>query len=203
MSTARDLLIVVIDVMSGHPVEPGNLSLALAGAELIDLLQAQAVRLDGEQIVPTGRPAPGDRLLEGASSSLVRQAPYESVDAWLWRRGRGLAMVYVSGLQTEGELTRQPSRHRNPFRTGLLVLADSPARDEATARWESEEPVLAELAIALGIRDRRTTLPPGAVDDSVAAVLAAVEDAEHQLELERQRRAIEEAAYDNVWRDPQ
>ncbi|MYX63583.1 GPP34 family phosphoprotein, partial [Streptomyces sp. SID8382] len=31
-------------------------------------------------------------------------------------------------------------------------------------------------------------------------VLAAVNDAVMELEAERQRRAIEEAAFDNVWR---
>ncbi|MET9019987.1 GPP34 family phosphoprotein [Actinopolymorpha sp. NPDC004070] len=203
MTTPRDLLIVVVEVMPDQPVEQGNLSLALAGAELIDLLQAQTVRLDDDQIVPTGRSAPGDRLLENASSSLARQAPYESVDNWLWRRGRNLSATYVAGLEAEGEFTRQRGRHRNPFRAGQLVLADSPARSDAEARWDSDEPVLTRLAATLGIHGRQATEVAGAVDDSVAVVLAAVEDAVRQLEFERQRRAIEEAAYDNVWRDPQ
>ncbi|MET7442896.1 hypothetical protein ABZS63_38460, partial [Streptomyces sp. NPDC005568] len=37
-------------------------------------------------------------------------------------------------------------------------------------------------------------------DDGVATVLAAVNDAVMELEAVRQRRAIEDAAFDNVWR---
>jgi hypothetical protein len=37
-------------------------------------------------------------------------------------------------------------------------------------------------------------------DDAVAIVLAVVNDALMELEAVRQRRAIEEAAFDNIWR---
>ena len=59
MTTPRDLLMVAMDRESGRLPEQGDLSLALAGAELIDLLDVQAVRLDGERIVPVRRA--GDR----------------------------------------------------------------------------------------------------------------------------------------------
>ncbi|MET8680213.1 GPP34 family phosphoprotein, partial [Streptomyces sp. NPDC004647] len=52
MTTPRDLLIVATDMASSRPVERGALSLALAGAEAIDLLDAQAIGLDGDHIVP-------------------------------------------------------------------------------------------------------------------------------------------------------
>lgn len=56
MSTAKDLFIIAMDPPPDRPVGQGDLSLALAGAELIDLLDAQAAALDGDRIVP-GEPS--------------------------------------------------------------------------------------------------------------------------------------------------
>ncbi|MEU5247025.1 GPP34 family phosphoprotein, partial [Streptomyces asoensis] len=38
--------------------------------------------------------------------------------------------------------------------------------------------------------------------DAVGTVLAAVGDAVTELEAVRQRRSIEDAAFDNIWRAP-
>ncbi|NEA49510.1 GPP34 family phosphoprotein, partial [Streptomyces sp. SID10815] len=85
MTTPRDLLIVALDVPGTRPVEQGDLSLALAGAELADLLAAGRVALDGERVVPGSASATGDRMLDEAVAALVREAPYEPVGDWLWR----------------------------------------------------------------------------------------------------------------------
>lgn len=199
MTTPRDLLIVAMDMESVRPVEQGDLSLALAGAEVIDLLAARAIGLDGDRIVPGDRQVTGDRLMDEAAASLDRQAPYESVGDWLWRRGRGLAPAYVAALEEDGQATRQRGGGLH-FRAGQLVLADSSARRGATDRWAADEPVLAALAEALGIVRERTDDSPGIEDDTAATVLAAVNDAVMELEAVRQRRAIEKAAFDNVWR---
>ncbi|HEY5835057.1 GOLPH3/VPS74 family protein [Streptomyces sp.] len=199
MTTPRDLLTVAMDMESSRPLERGDLSLALAGAELIDLLSAQAIRMDGDHIVPAHRPTVADRLLDQAASSLAREAPYESVGDWLWRRGHGLATAYLAALEAEGQLTRQHRRWM-PFRTGRTVLADSPARRRAADRWTSHEPILTALAAAAGINDTQPGDPPSVADDAVATVLAAVNDAVRELEAVRQRRAIEKAAFDNIWR---
>ncbi len=66
MTTPRDLLIVVMEIAGSRPVGPGDLSLALAGAELIDLLKTPTIRLDGGRIVPGHLPLPADRLLTEA-----------------------------------------------------------------------------------------------------------------------------------------
>lgn len=50
MTTAKDLFIIAMD--PAHSVGQGDLSLALAGAELIDLVGAGAVVVDGDRIVP-------------------------------------------------------------------------------------------------------------------------------------------------------
>ncbi|MFG2527139.1 GPP34 family phosphoprotein [Streptomyces sp. NPDC048516] len=203
MTTPRDLLFVTMDVESSRTVERGNLSLALAGAELIDLLEAQAVSLDGDRIVPGYRPAVADRLMDEAASSLDQQPPYESVDDWLWRRGRGLSTAYLTAFETEGQLTRQPRNRWIPFRSGgELTLADSPARRAAAARWTAGEPVLAALATALRLRDERPEEPADVADEAVETVLATVADAVNELEFERQRRAIDDEAFSNIWRGP-
>ena len=198
MTTPRDLLMVAMDLESGRPSEQGDLSLALAGAEVIDLLDLQAIRLDGERIVPVHRPATGDRLLVEAALSLVRQEPYESVGDWLWRRGRGLFSTYLAALEADGQVIRQ-RRRWGLFRTGRTMLFDSPAHRAAAERWTSGDAVLAALAAAVGIHGERTD-SPGIADDAVATVLAAVNAAVMELGLVRQRQAIEGAAFDNIWR---
>ncbi|GHB61239.1 GOLPH3/VPS74 family protein [Streptomyces umbrinus] len=215
MTTPRDLLIVAMDGESGRPTDRGSLSLALAGAEVIDLLGAQAVELDGDRIVPGGRPSLEDPLLREAESALTQQAPYESVEDWLWRRGRDLSSAYLTAFETEGGLTRQ-RRRLVSFRAGDVALVDSPARRGAVDRWESHEPVLVALATAAGLYgdplgeadeaaegSQKTPDAPDApdiTDDAVATVLAAVNDAVMELEAVRQRRSIEDAAFDNIWR---
>ncbi len=236
MTTPRDLLIVSLDVPSAHPVGQGDLSLALAGAELVDLLRAGALVLDGDRIVPGAAPKapealkdpkdpkdpeppkdpenpadpvdaaapadpaePEDALLRAAGASLRREVPHESVEDWLWRRGNGLAAAYHSGLEADGLLVRQ--RHPwIPVRTGRTALVDSPARRRAAVRWRAGDPVLAGLAAALGIHDEPAEDFGSLADESLVTVLAAVHHAVAELEAVRQRRSIEKAAFDNIWR---
>ncbi|MGW6842407.1 GOLPH3/VPS74 family protein [Streptomyces sp. NPDC054958] len=201
MSTAKDLFIIAMDPQPERPVGQGDLSLALAGAELIDLLDAQAAVLDGDRIVPGDRTELNDELLTEASSALTRQAPYERVEDWLWRRGRDLSTSYQAALEEAGQLTRG-RRGLLPFGTDRLEVADTPAHRRALSRRESEEPVLASLAAAVGVGEPRSDDEPGPNDEAVTTVLAVVGDAVMELEAVRQRRSIENAAFANVWRVP-
>lgn len=207
MTTARDLMLVAMDVSPVRPVGQGDLSLALAGAEVLDLVETGAVSLDGDLLVPGPPPAPDDQLLAEAASSLVRVAPYESVEDWLWRRGQGLAAAYAARLEADGLLGR-PGRRRLAFRSSATEPLDSPARRHATARWEADEPVLATLAAAVGLREEPDAGFPGLADDTgdtgdtVVTVLAVVGDAVTELEAVRRRRSVEDAAFDNIWRAP-
>ncbi|WP_328334590.1 MULTISPECIES: GOLPH3/VPS74 family protein [unclassified Streptomyces] len=199
MTTAQDLAIVALDVTPRLPVEQGDLSLALAGAEVLDLIEASALVVDGDRILPSAQAPTGEELLDQAATALRRQEPYESVEDWLWRRGRGLSSAYVDELERVG-LTARPRGHRIPLLTGHTDLVDSAARTRAEARWAAGEPVLAALASAAGIRDEPVEDTPELVVDAVATVLAAVGGAVQELRAVRQRRAIEDAAFDNVWR---
>ncbi|MFJ3881659.1 GPP34 family phosphoprotein [Streptomyces sp. NPDC090077] len=198
MTTARDLLLLALDGTAGRTAEQGDLSLALAGAEAIDLLGAGAVRLDGDRIVPAGERALPDRLLAEAAASLVGDAPFESLTDWLWRRGSGLAKGYRAVLESEGELVREPRRGLFA-RAGEPAAADTPARRRARARRAAAEPVLAALLAAV-VHGEGDEDAPDVTDDDSAAVLAAVNDAVVELASERQRRAVDEAAFDNIWR---
>ncbi|MCZ4603982.1 GPP34 family phosphoprotein [Streptomyces sp. Lzd4kr] len=199
MNTARDLAIVTLDMASDHTVEQGDLSLALAAAEMFDLLDAHALVLDGDLITPSAQAPTGDRLLDEAASALVRQEPYESVEDWLWRRGRGLSAAYVEDLERVGLTARAPGP-RFALRAAPSVPVDSAARRQADERWTSGEPVLTALGTAAGIRDESGEVAEKLTDETVTTVLAALGNAVMELEAVRQRRAIEDAAFDNVWR---
>ncbi|MGY4928939.1 GOLPH3/VPS74 family protein [Streptomyces sp. 900105755] len=199
MTTPRDLFLVTVYDAAARPVEQGDLSLALAGAELVDLFDAGAVTLDGELIVPAPAGATADRLLGEAAAALRRETPYESVEDWLWRRGRGLGAAYLDALEADGTVARQRRRWL-PLPTGRTEAADSPERERAHERWASGEPVLAALAAAVGIRDEAAKDLASSVSDPIVTVVAAVDDAVTELAAVRQRREIEDAAFDNVWR---
>ncbi|SHM10547.1 GPP34 family phosphoprotein [Actinacidiphila paucisporea] len=199
MTTAQDLMIVAMDVESGRPVESGDLSLALAGAELVDLLDGGLASLDGDLIVPGVGATPGDRLLAEAEAALVRRLPYESVEDWLWRRGRALSAAYLAALEDGGLVTRG-HRRLLPGRPGPAELVDSPARRAAAERWTSREPVLTLLAATLGIPAEAVEPAPAVADEEVVTVLATTGEAVMELDAVRQRRDIEQAAFDNVWR---
>ncbi|MEU0335571.1 GPP34 family phosphoprotein [Streptomyces sp. NPDC006193] len=200
MTTPQDLFLVSLEVPGERPVEQGDLSLALAGAELIDLLGVRALTLDGERIVPGPAPVTGDRMLDEAGAALVREEPYERVEDWLWRRGEGLAVAYRDALDADGQLTGK-RRHWLPGRSGDTVPADTPARRHAADRWDSRDPVLAGLAAPLGLEaDPPADAEPG--DGAVLRVLLAVGDAVTELQAVRERRRIENIAFDNIWRAP-
>ncbi|MER7735495.1 GPP34 family phosphoprotein [Streptomyces erythrochromogenes] len=202
MNTAKDLFTIALEPRPEGSVGQGDLSLSLAGAELVDLLRAGAIGLDGDLIVPGTGPDPDDRLLGAAASALVRQVPYESVEDWLWRRGRDLAAAYQAAFEEDGLLARA---RRGLLNLGAerMELVDTPARRLAQNRWQEDEPVLAALAAAIGVRRGEGPRDgAGPDDEAVATVVAAVNDAVMELEAVRQRRSIENAAFANVWRVP-
>ncbi len=76
----------------------------------------------------------------------------------------------------------------------------SSARAHAAGRWASGEPVLAALAAAAGMRGAPAGDSLSGTDEAVVTVLAAVNEAVVELEGVRQRRSVEQAAFDNIWR---
>ncbi|MFE9012012.1 GPP34 family phosphoprotein [Streptomyces cyaneofuscatus] len=215
MTTAKDLFIIAMDPRPERSVGQGDLSLALAGAELIDLIDAGAVTVDEDRIVPDEASAPQDGLLGEASALLTRESPHERIEDWLWRRGRDLAAAYQAALEEDGELTRKRSG-RLSFGSERVEPVDTPARRAAAERWEEREPVLAALASAIGVEGGASGVEdgasgveggpsdeePGLDDEAVTVVVTAVHDAVMELEAVRQRRTIENSAFANLWRGP-
>ncbi|MDG9685163.1 GPP34 family phosphoprotein [Streptomyces sp. DH18] len=202
MTTAKDLFIIAMDPVPDHAVGQGDLSLALAGAELLDLIGAGAITVDGDLIVPGGSSAPDDRLLGEAAARITGQPPYERIEDWLWRRGRDLAATYQDALEEDGELTQKRSG-RLPFGPRRVELVDTPGRRRAIARREEGDPVLAALASAVGIDGGPSGDDEPRLDDgTVTTVVATVHEAVMELEAVRQRRTIENTAFANVWRGP-
>ncbi|GAA2248430.1 GPP34 family phosphoprotein [Streptomyces amakusaensis] len=199
MTTAKDLFIITMYPEAEHSVGQGDLSLALAGAELIDLLDAATVTLEDDRIVPDGPPVLDDRLVAEAAAGLIRQVPYERIEDWLWRRGRDLSAAYQTALEEDGELTRKRSG-ASLFGPRRVELIDTSARRRAVSRWEEGEPALCALALVVGIGPERSDDEPGLADEALTAVVAAVHDAVMELEAVRQRRSIESAAFANLWR---
>ena len=200
MTTAKDLFIIALGrPRPEHAIGQGDLSLGLAGAELIDLLGSAAVTVDGDHIVPSGAATLDDRLLAEAAARLTRQPPYERIEDWLWRRGRDLSAAYQTALEEDGELTRK-RRGRLSFGSNVVDPVDTPGRRKTDARWEEQEPVLAALASAVGIEGGRSEEEPVPDDEAVTTVVAAVHDAVMELEAVRQRRTIENSAFANLWR---
>ncbi|WP_103535802.1 GPP34 family phosphoprotein [Streptomyces sp. SM11] len=202
MTTAKDLFIIAIDPVPEHTVGQGDLSLALAGAELLDLVGTGAITVDGDLIVPSGSSVPDDRLLGEAAALVTRRPPHERIEDWLWRRGRDLSATYQDALEEDGELTQKRSG-RLPFGPKRVELVDTPGRRRAVGRREEGEPVLAALASAVGIDGGRSgDDEPRLDDETVTTVVATVHEAVMELEAVRQRRTIENTAFANVWRGP-
>ncbi|TDT42069.1 Golgi phosphoprotein 3 GPP34 [Streptomyces sp. BK208] len=199
MTTAEDLFMIAMG--PENSVGQGDLSLALAGAELIDLIGAGAVVLDSDRIVPNSPPPLDDRFLGEAAAGLTRQVPYERVEDWLWRRGRDLSAAYQTALEQSGVLTPQRSG-RLPIGSKSLKAADTPARRRAADRWNDREPTLTALAAAVGIGEEPSGEGTVLDDEAVTSVVASVHDAVMELEAVRQRRTIENQAFANLWRGP-
>ncbi|MGW0495366.1 GOLPH3/VPS74 family protein, partial [Streptomyces sp. NPDC003007] len=165
MGTARDLMIVAMDGARDRPVTQGDLSLGLAGAEVCDLLAVEAVALDDDRVVPRLPPSLDDPLLEQAEAGLVRDKPYETVEDWLWRRGRGLAERYLTVLTEEG-LVARPRASWLPFRGAAVPTpVDSPARQRARNRRAADDPLHNTLPGALRAREevaQEQPVPPSA-----------------------------------------
>ncbi|MGV9454456.1 GPP34 family phosphoprotein [Streptomyces sp. NPDC003635] len=199
MTTARDLALVALSLPPDRTVERGDLSLALAGAEAIDLLAAGALALDGDRMVPGPEPVTGDRLLDQAVTALVGREPYETVEDWLWRRGSGLAGVYAKELEGAGLLEPSRARGLRP-RSSRSVPTDAPERRRAAERQASGEPVLAALTSVLSMEDTSSDHHESPDGDAVTKVVGAVGDAVTELRAVRLRRDVEDAAFDNIWR---
>lgn len=201
MTIAHDLTLVALGLPADRPVEHGDLSLALAGAEAIDLLDGGTLTLDGDLMVPGPRSATGDRLLDQAAAALTRREPHERVEDWLWRRGTGLTAAYVDDLSRIGLLGHAPEHHFLHRSAPSAPSAPDPSERRRTEEHRAAgEPVVMALLAVLQGEDTPPATGGVLAGDAVTTVLAAVGDAVANLEAQRLRRNVEDAAFDNMWR---
>ncbi|MFD0053689.1 GPP34 family phosphoprotein [Streptomyces sp. NPDC127168] len=178
MGKAQRLSALAVALGGDPRIEEGDLSLALAAAELVDLTEAQAVLLHGDRLLPAARVETGSPMLIEAASELVRDVPYETVVGWLWRRGSGLAGRYRVAVGDARHLHRQAA--------------------EAMRDWN--DPVLAHLAAAAGMRPTPSDEASADLDHDQIAILGEVHQAVTQLAAERQRRSIERGPSEGILR---
>ncbi|MFF4887740.1 GPP34 family phosphoprotein [Streptomyces nigra] len=198
MTTALGLSALAASPGIDAPPELGDLSLSLAGAELVDLVDLQAVLLNDGRLLPAASPRIQDDLLLEAASTIIRDAPYETVEQWLWRRGRDLAARYRRALEATVSGTPAHSSRRS-FRRSRPLPVVPPAVDPALGRMTDGRPVVVALAAAARIVEAADeTL--GELDPDEAAVVGAVHQAVTRLAAERQRRSIERVGFDDIAR---
>ncbi|MZE68812.1 GPP34 family phosphoprotein [Streptomyces sp. SID5789] len=199
MATAHDLSALATSPDTDAGLEEGDLSLALAGAELLDLVDVQAALLVSDRILPVVSPRHVDTMLAEAASAIVQNSPYETVESWLWRRGRDLVARYRAALEVtaSGESART---YRHPFRRAHPVVDPTVLR-HATDRLASGDPILVGLAASVGLAEPPAREAEGLSADE-ATILTVVHGAVTELAAERQRRSVEHGAYDNIWRVP-
>ncbi|MEU4011428.1 GPP34 family phosphoprotein [Streptomyces pseudogriseolus] len=198
MATALHLAALAAVRGAAPDFEQGDLSLALAGAELIDLADLHAVVLMRDRIMPAAAPRTENSMLIEAAAEIVRDAPHETVERWLWRRGRDLAARYRVALRATvpeplARAHRQRLRQAAPA-VGPHVLCS------ATDRLMVGDPVLTHLAAAAGIAEPPPADALDGLDEDEIAVLADVHQAITQLAAERQRRWVDRGGFDNLWR---
>src|SRR4051812_47115612 len=135
MTTPRDLLIVAMDVPPDLLVDRGDLSLALAAAELIDLLAAKTLALRGDRVVPGPRPD-GE---EPDRDPLLGEALVAYGAAT--RSGEGGAATRSGGDEDEGgDEGRDADPGQEPHEAPAPGPAPETAGDAATAGGASGNP---------------------------------------------------------------
>jgi hypothetical protein len=164
---------------------------AAAQKAALEAAQEAAPEADGAPPVEAAQATPpvlADPLLAQAAAALMGEPPHETVEDWLWRRGRGLPTRYLDVFEAEGQLARERRRRWGVFGSSRMVLVDSAGRRRAAHRWSADEPVLVALAAAVGTG----VLPaegPARFGGGVDTVLAVLHQAVAELAEERLRRA--------------
>ncbi|MFI9219376.1 GPP34 family phosphoprotein [Streptomyces werraensis] len=198
MATALHLAALAAVPGAAPDFEQGDLSLALAGAELIDLADLHAIVLMRDRIVPAAAPRTENPMLIEAASEITRDAPHETVERWLWRRGRDLAARYRIALRAT--LPEPQARaYRRPFRQAAPAVGPH-VLCSATDRLIAGDPVLTHLAAAAGIAGAPPADALDGLDEDEIGVLAHVHQAITHLAAERQRRSVERGGFDAFWR---
>lgn len=117
---AEEVLLLAYDDERGKDGTSWGIDAGLAGSLLIDLGEAGCVRVEGKELVATGRPAPDHPLLADALDRISQSDKRRTAKGWLDKLRKEPAPLkerVVQGLVDRGVLREEERRMLRIFRT--------------------------------------------------------------------------------------
>ncbi|MEY9836169.1 GPP34 family phosphoprotein [Streptacidiphilus sp. EB103A] len=138
MTRGRELALLAWDDRTGELGGGPELGCALAGAELLDLLEAGRLGIHGANLAVLGRtqtePHTGDPQFDRAIAVIKLIPEPKVIQAWIKRHAPGLRDSYRALLENEGAIAPQRGRRLGLIPTSRIALTDPSEREELIAR---------------------------------------------------------------------
>lgn len=160
MTRGRELALLAWDDRTGELDGGPELGCALAGAELIDLLETGRLGIQGTNLAVLGRtqtqthPETGDPQFDRAIVVIKLIPEPKTVQAWIKRHAPELRDTYRALLESEGTIASRRGRRLGLIPTSRTALTDPSERDELISRLSllaSEDEPFAALAHRAGL----------------------------------------------------
>ncbi|MFC1403674.1 MULTISPECIES: GPP34 family phosphoprotein [Streptacidiphilus] len=158
MTRGRELALLAWDDRTGELDGGPELGCALAGAELLDLLEAGRLGIRGANLTLLGRtqtePHTGDPRFDRAIAVIKLIPEPKVVQAWIKRHAPELRDSYRALLEDEGTIAPRRGRRLGLIPTSRTALADPSERDGLIARLSllaTEDEPFAALAHRAGL----------------------------------------------------
>ncbi|WP_042395973.1 GOLPH3/VPS74 family protein [Streptacidiphilus carbonis] len=176
MTQGRELALLAWDDRISGLQGGSELGCALAGAELLDLLESGRLGIRGADLVVLGRtlehPETGDPRFDRAIAVIKLIPEPKAVQAWIKRHAPELRDSYLALLEDEGTVGPRHVRRLGLLPTTRTGLTDPSERDALVARLSllaPEDEPLAALAHRAGLTP---FLFPGPEHDDLRETLA-------------------------------
>ncbi|TDT95846.1 Golgi phosphoprotein 3 GPP34 [Streptomyces sp. 846.5] len=138
MTRGRELALLAWDDRTGELGGGPELGCALAGAELLDLLETGRLGIHGANLAVLGRtqtePHTGDPQFDRAIAVIKLIPEPKVIQAWIKRHAPGLRDSYRALLESEGAIAPRRGRRLGLIPTSRIALTDPSERDELIAR---------------------------------------------------------------------
>ncbi|HEY3873479.1 MAG TPA: GPP34 family phosphoprotein [Actinocrinis sp.] len=135
MALGEDLLMAAIAPRGGRVRVPDRIGFALRAAELVDLVLAGRIEVEGRRIAVIGQTPIGDRRLAGVLAALESENEAPTVKTWLRGALEDVTMAgeYFSLLQDQGAV-RVEQRRNAALTDPRIVVLDTARRAAVLAR---------------------------------------------------------------------
>ena len=158
MTRGRELALLAWNDRTGELDGGPELGCALAGAELLDLLEAGRIGVHGANLAVLGRtqtqPHTGDPQFDRAIAVIKLIPEPKVIQAWIKRHAPELRDSYRALLENEGAIAPQRGRRLGLIPTSRIALTDPSEREELIARLSlltTEDEPFAALAHRAGL----------------------------------------------------